>query len=222
MDSRAKPEDDGDRGHAPQGFPLNRSAARTLSEVSNRECEMDFLIQAEEVLHSEVGFGTMFARLASAAVLGLFIGLDREYKNHPAGMRTHMLVSLASATFTVLTFELIARVQGDAIQSDPVRAIGAVTAGVAFLAAGTIIQGRQGVQGLTTGAGMWLAGAIGLACGLGAFGIALTVTALGMFIMTMLGWLTPYIPKQADDEPAKPARSNRAKGRRPAARQKRA
>jgi putative Mg2+ transporter-C (MgtC) family protein len=150
------------------------------------------------VLHSEVGFLTMFARLSAAAVLGLFIGLDREYKDHPAGMRTHMLVSLAAATFTVLTFEVIARVQGDSIQADPVRAIEAVTAGVAFLAAGTIIQGRRGVQGLTTGAGMWLAGAIGVACGIGAFGIALTVTLLGMFILTLLAWVTPYLPKKDD------------------------
>ena len=74
---------------------------------------MDFLIQAEQVLHSEVGFGTMLARLCVAAVLGLVIGLDREYRQHPAGMRTHMLVSLAAATFAVLTFELIARSEGD-------------------------------------------------------------------------------------------------------------
>lgn len=157
---------------------------------------MDFLIEAEGILHTEIGFFNMVGRLATAAVLGLIIGLDREYKNHPAGMRTHMLVSLAAATFTVLTYEVIARVDGGQIQSDPVRAIGAVTSGVAFIAAGTIIQGRRGVQGLTTGAGMWLAGAIGLACGLGAFGIAITVTLLGVFILTLLAWVTPHLPKK--------------------------
>jgi len=70
---------------------------------------MDFLIEAERVLHSEIGFGTMLARLCAAAALGLVIGLDREYRQHPAGMRTHMLVSLAAATFALLTFEVIAR-----------------------------------------------------------------------------------------------------------------
>jgi putative Mg2+ transporter-C (MgtC) family protein len=84
---------------------------------------MNVLIEAEGILHTEIGFFNMVARLTAAAVLGLIIGLDREYKNHPAGMRTHMLVSLAAATFTVLTYEVIARVQGGHIQSDPVRAI---------------------------------------------------------------------------------------------------
>jgi putative Mg2+ transporter-C (MgtC) family protein len=165
---------------------------------------MDALTWVEEGLHTEVGFFTMLARLTAAAVLGLVIGLDREYKDHPAGMRTHMLVSLAAAAFTVLTFEVIARSYTGPTQADPVRVIGAVTAGVAFLAAGTIIQGRRGVQGLTTGAGMWLAGAIGLACGIGAFAIALTVTLLGVFILTLLAWVTPYLPrKDAADEDTK-------------------
>lgn len=161
---------------------------------------MDALIWVEDVLHTEIGFFTMLGRLTAAAVLGLIIGLDREYKDHPAGMRTHMLVSLAAATFTVLTFEVVAISYGGPTQSDPVRVVGAVTAGVAFLAAGTIIQGRRGVQGLTTGAGMWLAGAIGLACGIGSFAIALTVTLLGVFILTLLAWVTPHLPrKQASD-----------------------
>jgi putative Mg2+ transporter-C (MgtC) family protein len=176
---------------------------------------MDFATWAEDAFHTEIGFLNMLARLTAAAVFGLIIGLDREYKDHPAGMRTHMLVSLASATFTVLTFEVVARTFGGPTQSDPVRVIGAVTAGVAFLAAGTIIQGRRGVQGLTTGAGMWLAGAIGLACGIGAFGVALTVTLLGMFIMTLLAWVTPYMPKKKngdEDVPARPAARARKRG----------
>jgi putative Mg2+ transporter-C (MgtC) family protein len=159
---------------------------------------MDFSTWADEAFHTEIGFLNMLTRLTAAAVLGLIIGLDREYKDHPAGMRTHMLVSLAAATFTVLTFDVIARSYGGPTQADPVRVIGAVTAGVAFLAAGTIIQGRRGVQGLTTGAGMWLAGAIGLACGIGSFAIALTATILGMFILTLLAWVTPYVPKQKE------------------------
>ena len=161
---------------------------------------MDFISEAERMLHSEVGFWPMVFRLCAAAVLGLIIGFDREYRNHPAGVRTHMLVSLASATFAVLTFEIIALTTDGAIQSDPVRAIGAVTAGVSFLAAGTIIQGRGRVHGLTTGAGMWLAGAIGLACGIGAFGVALTATVLGVVILTLLGLLSPMLPRKDSDD----------------------
>ena len=161
---------------------------------------MDFLVELERIFHSEIGFGAMAARLCAAAVLGLVIGLDREYRQHSAGMRTHMLVSLASATFAVLTFEIIALTTGGSIQSDPVRAIGAVTAGVSFLAAGTIIQSRGRVQGLTTGAGMWLAGAIGLACGIGAFGVAVVATLLGVIILTVLGLLSPMLPRKDSDE----------------------
>ena len=160
---------------------------------------MDFWIEAERMLHSEIGFGTMLLRLMAAALFGLVIGLDREYRQHSAGMRTHMLVSLASATFAVLTFELIATTRGEGVEADPVRAISAITAGVSFLAAGTIIQGRARVHGLTTGAGMWLAGAIGLACGIGSFAVALTATVLGVIILTLLGFVSPMLPKKATE-----------------------
>jgi putative Mg2+ transporter-C (MgtC) family protein len=159
---------------------------------------MDLWAEVARVFHSEIGFGTMVVRLCVAALLGLVIGLDREYRQHPAGMRTHMLVSLASATFAVLTFELIALTEneGSVVGADPVRAIGAVTAGVSFLAAGTIIQARGRVQGLTTGAGMWLAGAIGLACGIGAFGVATAATLLGVLILALLGLVSPMLPRK--------------------------
>jgi putative Mg2+ transporter-C (MgtC) family protein len=161
---------------------------------------MDFLIAAERIFHTELGFGPMLGRLCAAGLLGLVIGLDREYRQHSAGLRTHMLVSLASATFAVLTFELIATTRGEGVEADPVRAISAVTAGVSFLAAGTIIQSRRRVHGLTTGAGMWLAGAIGLACGVGAFGVAVVATIFGVVILTLLGFLAPMLPRKDDDE----------------------
>ncbi len=166
------------------------------------ENSMDSIGELSGIFHSEIGLGTIFVRLCAAAFLGLLMGLDREYRQHPAGMRTHMLVSLASATFAVLTFEIIALTSegGLAIRSDPVRAIGAVTAGVSFLAAGTIIQSRGRVQGLTTGAGMWLAGAIGLACGIGAFGVAVVATLLGVVILAVLALVTPALPRRKDEE----------------------
>src|SRR5690606_37689707 len=140
-----------DRGHAGRGPPparglaeeprrcVNLSGAGTLHAGEAAENSMDSIGEMGGIFHSEIGLGTIFARLCAAAFLGLLMGLDREYRQHPAGMRTHMLVSLASATFAVLTFEIIALTSGGglAIRSDPVRAIGAVTAGVSFLAAGT-------------------------------------------------------------------------------------
>ncbi len=143
------------------------------------------------VLATQTGFMTIALRLTAAAALGLLIGLDREYHSRPAGLRTHMLISLAAATFAVLTFEIVEQIQQDShgVTTDPVRIIEAVTAGVAFLAAGTIIRAKGGVQGLTTGAGMWLAGAVGLACGIGAYVVAAFAAGLGISILTLLGWI---------------------------------
>jgi len=143
------------------------------------------------VLVTQTGFITIALRLLAAAALGMLIGLDREYRSRPAGLRTHMLISLAAATFAVLTFEIVEQTRGESegVTTDPIRIIEAVTAGVAFLAAGTIIRARGGVKGLTTGAGMWLAGAVGLACGLGAYAVAILAAGLGISILTLLGWV---------------------------------
>jgi putative Mg2+ transporter-C (MgtC) family protein len=84
---------------------------------------------------------------------------------------THMLTALAAATFTIVALELALWAPGHNATGDPIRAIEAVTAGVAFLAAGTIIQAKTQVIGLTTGASMWLAGALGVACGTGMYAL---------------------------------------------------
>lgn len=137
-------------------------------------------------------FGVLTARLLVAAVLGALIGLEREFKKRPAGLRTHMLVSTAAAAFTIVTFEIYHEMAdlgpGDLARLDPIRVIEAVTAGVAFLAAGAIIRSGTGnIKGLTTGAAMWMAGAIGVACGAGFFSIAVLVTALVLIITLVLG-----------------------------------
>jgi putative Mg2+ transporter-C (MgtC) family protein len=141
-----------------------------------------------DIFRTELDIGVIVVRLLVAACLGLVIGIDREYRNRSAGLRTHMLVSLAAATFTVLTFVVMDQAR-NSDNADPIRIIEAVTAGVAFLAAGTIIQSRGQVQGLTTGAGLWLAGAIGLASGLGEYAIAVIATALGLAILVLMSWV---------------------------------
>jgi putative Mg2+ transporter-C (MgtC) family protein len=130
----------------------------------------------------------LFLRLAIAGVFGALIGFDRELKNKPAGLRTHTLVSLAAALFTLITFELYYDLTklGDARGADPIRIIEAVTSGVAFLAAGAIIRSGGNVQGLTTGANMWLAGAIGVACGAGFYTLAVLGAVFSVIIITLL------------------------------------
>jgi len=104
-------------------------------------------------------------RLGAAMLFGGMIGIEREVNAEGAGLRTHILVSLAACLFALIAFEMLADPTGKG--SDPLRLIEAVTAGVAFLAAGSIITSGGKVRGLTTGAGMWMAGAAGLACGVG-------------------------------------------------------
>lgn len=126
-------------------------------------------------------------RLVMAAMAGAAIGIDREIKHRPAGLRTHMLVALAAALFTIITLEIHS--SSDGRNSDPIRIIEAVTAGVAFLAAGTIIQSRSEVHGLTTGAAMWMAGALGVCCGAGYYLLALLSTLLTVVILAVLNRL---------------------------------
>jgi putative Mg2+ transporter-C (MgtC) family protein len=148
---------------------------------------------ATEFAHaSHIPFPVIAARMLLAALFGAAIGFEREWRNRPAGLRTHALICIATATFGILTIEIVyapvfqATSVAEEIKVDPLRVIEAVTAGVAFLAAGTIILARGQVHGLTTGAGMWLAGAIGLACGLGYWKIALFGTILNVVVLAAL------------------------------------
>jgi putative Mg2+ transporter-C (MgtC) family protein len=96
-----------------------------------------------------------------------------------------MLTALGAALFTVLTFEIFnhARTFGGGASVDPIRIIEAVTAGVSFLAAGTIIRRGDEPHGLTTGAGIWIAGALGVACGAGYYVVALFGMVLAFVII---------------------------------------
>ena len=139
----------------------------------------------------------IIGRLIVSLFLGGVIGFDREVKNRPAGLRTHMLVALAASIFSITTLEIIADLEKTGHTADPIRAIEAVTAGVAFLAAGTIIQSRAQISGLTTGASMWLAGAIGVACGFGFFTIAVLATGLALIVLVGLQRLSEKINSTA-------------------------
>ncbi len=123
-----------------------------------------------------------------AAFLGALVGAEREWRDRPAGLRTHILICLAAAAIAILTIEIVHLddFNGQEIQIDPIRLVEATTAGVAFLAAGLIFFSKGEVQGLTTGAGMWLAGTIGLAVGLGFWQIAMLATVLALIVLGLL------------------------------------
>jgi len=130
-------------------------------------------------------------RLGAASLAGMIIGLEREWRQKPAGLRTHMLVSLAAAAFTVISFELYhtSLEISENSSGDPIRVIEGVVAGVAFLGAGVIIQSRGDVRNLTTGATIWMSGATGLACGGGFYIVAGLLVAASLVILVVLGLL---------------------------------
>lgn len=127
-------------------------------------------------------------RLLAAVLLGGVVGWEREVSARAAGLRTHMLISLAAAIFAILAMELsdFSVGGGARLQIDPLRLIEAVTSGVAFLAAGSIIFSGGSVRGVTTGASMWLCGAIGLCCGIGDLYLAATATALALIVLWLI------------------------------------
>jgi len=129
-------------------------------------------------------------RLVVAAALGAVIGIEREVGGRQAGLKTHMLISVAAATFTLISFEIFVEASSrPGANVDPLRIIQAVTAGVAFLAAGTIIRTADRVRGLTTGAGMWAAGAVGVSAGAGYLILAFMATAVTFMILTFIRWI---------------------------------
>jgi putative Mg2+ transporter-C (MgtC) family protein len=136
-------------------------------------------------------FSVIAGRLLLAAVLGSIVGMEREWRDRPAGLRTHILICLATAAIAILTIEIthVDVFAGQEIRIDPIRLVEATTAGVAFLAAGLIFFAKGEVHGLTTGAGMWLAGSIGLAVGLGFWQIALLATVLALVVLGLLQML---------------------------------
>lgn len=154
--------------------------------------------------------GTIAARLLLAAVLGAMIGLDRELKHRPLGLRTNMTVAIGSALFAIVAVETIEHLPGphDVLRVDPTRVIDAVIQGIGFLGAGAIIQGRgEIVRGGTTGATIWALGGVGLACGFGLYAYAVLATLIMMFVLTVLGALTSRLGStEAPPEPPAPER----------------
>ena len=115
-------------------------------------------------------------RLLLSAVLGALIGIEREFHDHPAGMRTHLLVSVGSASFTVLSIEAF-----QAPGADPGRIAAQIVSGIGFLGAGAILKEGATIRGLTTAASLWTVAAVGMAAGAGSWAVAATITAIVVF-----------------------------------------
>ncbi len=127
-------------------------------------------------------------RMLAAVVLCAPIGYEREIHGKAAGSRTHMLVPLASAAFVLIGYELahIEHARGYGY-GDPSRIIQGVITGIGFLGGGAILTSKGNIKGLSTAAGIWGAGAIGIACGAGFFLIAALLAFLIFSILGIIG-----------------------------------
>ena len=125
--------------------------------------------------------GDLALRLFAATIIGSGIGIDREVRGKPAGMRTHALVSLGAALVTIVIIRLApANVEHvDAVS----RVIQGIIAGVGFLGAGAILKSPESVHGLTTAASIWFVAALGIACGTGQWIAALVAVVLALLVL---------------------------------------
>jgi putative Mg2+ transporter-C (MgtC) family protein len=131
----------------------------------------------------------LLTRLLVGTLLAALIGYERHLHGRPAGLRTHLLVGLASTTFMLVSTQFVYfqhYTKDDLIAVDPSRIAASVVTGVGFLGGGAILRTGLNVQGLTTAAGLWLVAAIGLSAGAGMYSICVASTALGVIALTVL------------------------------------
>jgi len=152
-------------------------------------------------------------RLLAATLLGAIIGLEREHAGKPAGLRTHILVTLGSTAFVVACASV------GMLSADVSRVIQGVATGIGFIGAGAILKltDARDVQGLTTAAGIWMMAAIGVAVGLGSLWVAGLSTVLTLLILASVGALEARMGKgratpAEDNHPQAEARHDRDRG----------
>lgn len=122
-------------------------------------------------------------KLILAAVLGAALGAERELSGRAAGLRTNMLIALSSCLFTLLS---TTGFQAGGAGYDPSRIASQIVTGVGFLGAGALIHNHNHIIGLTTAADIWLVAAVGMAVGIGWYGVAIFTALLGILALTLL------------------------------------
>ncbi len=132
-------------------------------------------------------------RLLLAAGLGAAIGVERELRQKPAGLRTNILIALGAALFTIVSIQ-IAGLYG---AGSPDRVAAQIVTGIGFLGAGAIMRQGENVHGMTTAATIWVNAAIGMAAGVGAYGMATLATTLTLAVLALLPPIEAYFERRA-------------------------
>ncbi len=146
----------------------------------------------------------MLVRLAVAAGMGMAIGIEREIREHSAGLRTHMLVALGACLFTLVSAYGFEAIQGGALaHPEPTRVASNIVTGVGFLGAGSILREGLSVRGLTTAATMWIVAAVGMAVALGMYwasGVTVVITLASLLLLRPLRSKLHEIGEPEDDD----------------------
>ena len=137
-------------------------------------------------------------RLGMAAGIGLLLGLDRELRGHPAGLRTHGLICFAGAAMTVSILALYYQLDG--ARMDPLRIFEAAGAFIGIIGAGLIVFSKGEVKNLTTAAHLWLTAVIGIACGAGQWPLVVICTLIALLMLTVVGVVERLVVPPPDKE----------------------
>ncbi|MBS4537875.1 MgtC/SapB family protein [Clostridium sp. D2Q-11] len=143
-----------------------------------------------------IGYGEVALRLVLSAILGAFIGMEREVNNRPAGLRTHVLVTLGSALIMLISMYGFEGMGESGTGGEPARLAAQVVSGIGFLGAGTIMRTDTSIKGLTTAASLWVCGGIGLAIGNGYYIGGLITSAIVLFTLMSLGHVEQKLLKR--------------------------
>jgi putative Mg2+ transporter-C (MgtC) family protein len=140
----------------------------------------------------------MTVRVIMIVLLAGVVGLDRELKHKPAGIKTHILVGLGSAVFTIMSIWFYYEFQPKGAQVDPSRIAAQIVTGIGFLGAGTIIQFGGSVIGLTTAASLWSVAGIGVAVGAGNYYLAIISTVVIILVFLAINRLSDLLETKID------------------------
>lgn len=153
----------------------------------------------------DVHWQILLLRLGAATLVGLLLGLEREWSGHDAGLRTHALAALSSATITLSALMLFDSAKAEGGNPDPIRVIQGLAQSIGFIAGGLIFIRGGDVRNMTTAASLWMAAGAGIVAGAGQYRLLLIATGLAMLLL-LVDRLLPHRRLNREGETGAPSR----------------